>query len=493
MADFTLTPSIRAPSVSRVPMISIGVVAALAMVWILDGGSLIPFLVILGAAGLVGLIWAAGFTRSRPEWLIVALLLTPELIAINAFEGPMRQVLHFGLIFLFCIPMVPTMVRSGLLKQGGFRLYLIFFAWSGLTVIWSLAPAYSIGRLAESVVLFAALGSIALKVNQPRDFDKVLGHYLIACAVVVAMMGASAVLLPRSITWAVPVLAADGVERFKSVFSGPNEVGGVMLFTVGPAILYWNKVSRFKKILLAVMMAIAVGCTALADSRSPFVGLGAGCLGYVLWRYRLRGVLVLGVLGVLGIGVALLFGKNLVADYVQRGDVTTLTGRTELWQFVIASIKANPIMGYGYQTAGAIFGSKYFPIWWGPWDLGPQSSIHNEYLNHMVGVGVPATILWVFIIVRPWVSIFREKEDPWHLKAATFLIAIPLLIDSLTEAAIGDFAGLPGVTFGLFWVIAERYRIMMIARREAERVENEALVPSGIMAVRPLRVGNRVS
>ena len=492
MADFTLTPSIRGPAVSRVPMIAIAAIAALAMLWVLDGGSMLPLLAILGAAGVVGLIWSAAITRKHPEWLIVALLLTPELIAVEALQGPVRQLIHFGLIFLFCVPLLPAVIRAGILKQGGFRLYLIFFGWSALTIIWSLAPAYSTGRLIESVVLFGALGWIAFNVNDEADFYKMLGHYLIACGIVVAMMSVSALVLPRSLTWAIPDLSSDGMERFKSVFSGPNEVGSVMLFTVGPSILYWNQVTGLKKTLLAMMIAIAVGGGALADSRTPFVGLVLGCVLYVVWKYRFRGVLALGLLAVIGIVMAPIFGKNL-GDYLQRGDVTTLTGRTELWSFVIGAIKAKPILGYGYQTAGAIFGSRYFPIWWGPWDQGPQSSVHNEYLNHMVGVGIPATILWLFILVRPWISIFREKEDPWNLKAAAFLIALPILMQSLTEAAIGDFAGLPGVTFGLFWVLAERFRIMMIAGRETERIENEARIPPGAMALRPLRVGNRIS
>jgi O-antigen ligase len=306
------------------------------------------------------------------------------------------------------------------------------------------------------------------------------------------MMSVSAIVLPRSLTWAIPDLAADGVERFKSVFSGPNEVGSVMLFTVGASILYWNQVTGLKKAMLALMIAIAVGCGALADSRTPFVGLALGGVLYVVWKYRTRGVLALGLLAVIGIVVAPIFGKNL-GDYFARGDVTTLTGRTELWHFVIGAIKANPILGYGYQTAGAIFGSRYFPIWWGPWDQGPQSSIHNEYLNHMVGVGIPATILWLYILLRPWISIFRMKEDPWNLKGAALLIALPILMQSLTEAAIGDFAGLPGVTIGLFWAIAEKYRIKVIADRETERVENEARVPRGAMAMRHLRIGNRAS
>ena len=473
-------------------MIAIGVISALAMLWLLDGGSTLPLLVIVGTVGAVGLIWVAGFTRKRPEWLIVALLLIPEIIAIEALQGPVRQLLHFGLIFLFCIPLLPSAIRSGILKLGGFRLYLIFFAWSALTITWSLAPAYSTGRLLESVVLFAALGWIAFGLQEPADFYMVLGHYLIACSVFIAVMAVSAVLLPRSITWAVPVLADDGMERFRSVFSSPNEVGSVMLFTVGPAILYWRKVTGLKKIMLAGMIAIAVGCAALADSRTPFVALGTGCLLYVLWEYRFRGFLALSGLAVIGIVMAPLFGKDL-GEYFQRGDVTTLTGRTELWQFVISAIKARPILGYGYQTAGAIFSSKYFPIWWGPWDQGPQSSIHNEYLNHAAGVGIPATMLWIFIIVRPWISIFWEKEDPWNLKAAALLIAIPLLMQNLTEAAIGDFAGLPGVTFGLFWVVAEKYRVMMIARRRTERLENETRLPRGAMALHPLRIGNRVN
>jgi O-antigen ligase len=265
-----------------------------------------------------------------------------------------------------------------------------------------------------------------------------------------------------------------------------------MIITVGPALLYWQKAKGAHKVLLAMMILVAMGCAALADSRSPFIGLGVGCVLYVLWKYRLRGALALGLMVVLGIAIAPLFGQNL-ADYLRRGDVTTLTGRTELWQFIISAIKANPILGYGYQTAGAIFGSKYFPIWWGPWDQGPQSSTHNEYLNHMLGVGVPATLFWLFIIIRPWVSIFREKEDPWNLKATALLIAVPTLIYNLTEAAIGDFTGILGVLFGLVWVVAEKYRITMIAHRETERVEEESRSAPGFRAARPLRIGNRVS
>ena len=70
-----------------------------------------------------------------------------------------------------------------------------------------------------------------------------------------------------------------------------------------------------------------------------------------LWRYRLRGILLMAVAAVLVVAALPLFGRN-IGDYIGRGDVTTLTGRTEMWAYVIQEIKSRPFIGYGYEVAG---------------------------------------------------------------------------------------------------------------------------------------------
>ncbi|MGH9645628.1 MAG: O-antigen ligase family protein, partial [Bryobacteraceae bacterium] len=211
--------------------------------------------------------------------------------------------------------------------------------------------------------------------------------------------------------------------------------------------------------------------------------LAVGVTLYSVWRWRVRGVLLLAA-GAAALGVAfIIYAHGDLAAYTRRGDVATLTGRTDIWGFVVQQIKSRPMSGYGYAVSGAIFQSPYFPIWWGPWDLGPHSSLHNGYLDHAVGVGIPATLLWLFIILRPWVFVFRQPANTWNLKAIFLLIVIPILINNLTEEILGDFTDSVGVLFGLAWALGERYRLLAMQRVETERVEALARLPRAVAAL----------
>lgn len=221
-------------------------------------------------------------------------------------------------------------------------------------------------------------------------------------------------------------------------------------------------------------------------SRFFSVALAGGIALYVVWRYRAKGILLFIAAGVVGIAAMPIFGRD-IGDYFTRGNVTTLTGRTEMWQFVVHAIEDHPLRGYGYEVAGALLMSKYFPVWYGPWDLGPASSVHNGYLSHAAGVGIPATLFWLFITLRPWFFLFRQKEDPWNLKPVMLLVVIPLLIHNLTEAALGDFLGAEGLLFGLVFVIGERYRLFALEQAEAARQESLARMPRGRAVFRAMK------
>jgi len=172
-----------------------------------------------------------------------------------------------------------------------------------------------------------------------------------------------------------------------------------------------------------------------------------------------------------------------MSAYVGR-DVTTLTGRTDIWLYILQRIREQPILGYGYETAGAVYESRYFPIWWGPWDMGPHSSLHNGYLGHLIGVGIPATVLWLYVVLRTWIFVLRQPDDPWNLKPVFFLIVVPILINNMSEQMLGDFGGgLVALLFGLTWAIAERYRLLALRRREADRAAALAALPRAVSAL----------
>jgi O-antigen ligase len=460
-------------------LIAAAIVALLAL-YMLNGGSYLAALAIIGLAGAFVVYKAAAYMRMDRGWLIVPLTLIAISIKIFYLEGALRAAIHYGLMALFCVPCVLPAGRSGIFRRGGFQLYSIYFLWALVTVTYSLAPQYSIVRLADSVLIFCVLSAIAFDLERPEDITRIVERFLIGCGVFVVIMAFAAVALPRSMTWDVPesFTLNQEVERFRGILNNPNDVGVLMLVTVGPILAFWNRFEQRKKKWMALLAMLAVAECAIADSRTPFIALALGGTLYLLWRYRLRGILVMAAAVVVGVAALPLFGHNL-SEYTSRGDVTTLTGRTEMWAYVIQEIKSRPLIGYGYSVSGGIFESKYFPIWYGPWDQGPQSSLHNGYLDHAIGVGVPATMLWLFIVLRPWWFALRQKEDPWNLKPLALLVVLPCLVHNMSEASLGDFYGVLGILFGLVWAIGERYRLLALEQEAAERQKaTEQMAPA---------------
>ena len=204
---------------------------------------------------------------------------------------------------------------------------------------------------------------------------------------------------------------------------------------------------------------------------------------YLVWKKGFRGVLYI-------------VGAGAVCAIVLAGAGHDLGRYADLWRrchdahranrdvgIVVHSIRDRPLFGYGYEVGGAIFDSPYFPLWWGPWDQGPHVSVHNGYLAHAVGVGIPVTIFWLYIMLRPWIFILKQRDDAWLLKPVLFLVLVPILVHNLTEVMADDATGTVGFLFGLVWVIAERYRLSAIAAARETRAEEVAAMPRAVAAL----------
>ena len=402
------------------------------------------------------------YTAASPQSLICTLALIELFTGAWFLSGAARAVLHYGMVALFCLPLLPAAWRNRTFARGGFGLYSCYFLWAGMTVLYSLAPDFSAGRLLDSLLIFGALSLIVSRINRREEIQGLLMSLLLGCAIVTGGLALSGLVLPKSVTWIVPTDSSGDVIRFVGIFNGPNAVGELMLVTVGCAAVLWPSTRGRGRLLLAGVIAVALGAAGLADSRTPFIALAVGGGCYLVWKYRARAVVVMLVI-VLAASMAHFNTSD--EGYFARGDVGTLTGRTEIWRFAAGQIEDHPVLGYGYEVAGAIFDSRYFPLWWGPWDEGPHSSLHNGYIDRAVGVGVPAMLLWLFIVLRPWYDVLRRREDPWGLKPVAFWIVIPMLVHNLTEASITDFTSIIGLGFGLVWAIAERARMLWRAGR----------------------------
>jgi len=287
----------------------------------------------------------------------------------------------------------------------------------------------------------------------------------------------SAAFMSYDLVWDIEEMT--GLTRFRGIFGSPNSIGELALGTIAVSAVICSSTRGWKRVLLAAQIAVAVGACVLADSRSPFIGLGVGGLLYLVWRYRLRAVPIILVAGVVGYTLV----AQLDPEYLTRGDVTSLTGRTDIWQFAIEKIKQRPLLGYGFEIEGQIMQARDFPIWWGPWEEGPRSSLHSNYLSKAVSIGIPALVFWVFFFMRPWLALLRRKADPWNLKPLFFLIVVPFLVLNFTESASGDCRYAVGMIATLCWALAERQRLASHQRPEA--------IPTQTIFVTPISSGLR--
>jgi O-antigen ligase len=423
---------------------------------------LYPSLVLIpvALAGGIGIVWAARRVQGNGAHLLCALLLIEELSAASFLPLQKEQLfmVRYPLLIAFCAVAVWTVLQSSEIWQGGFFDYLIYLGLGVISLSYSLLPGYSTARILAAILMFMGIVRIAREVTTREDIENLLNWFLIGTGIVWAVILVSALVMSYDLVWDVEEMT--GLIRFRGIYGSPNSIGEIALGTIAVAMVVWKSTRGWKRLALAAQIAVAVGACVLADSRSPFVALGVGGLLYLVWRYRFRAVPIILVVGVVGfIAVA-----QLDPEYLTRGDVTSLTGRTDIWHFAIEKIKQRPLLGYGFEVEGQIMQARDFPIWWGPWEEGPRSSLHSNYLSKAVSLGIPALLFWVFFFMRPWFSLLWRKDDPWNLKQLFFLIVVPFLLLNFTESTVGDCRYAVGMIATLCWALAERQRLAMAHR-----------------------------
>ena len=436
-------------------------------------------ILILGVAAVVGgiaLVWAARRVQSNGAYLLCALLLVEELSGASFLPLTNEQLfmVRYPLLIAFCGASVYTAFRNPEILQGGFLCYLMYLGLGVISISYSLLPTYSAARILAAILMFMAVVRIAREVTSREDIIKLFTWFSIGTGIVWTAVLISLVTMSYDVVWDVEELS--GVTRLRAIYGSPNQLGEIALATIGVGMVIWGYTSGWKRVLLSAQMLIAFVLGVLADSRSPFVGLAVGGLLYLLWRYRLRAMPI--ILALAAVSFVLLTQLN--PAYLTRGDVSSLGGRTDIWKFAITKIEQSPLIGYGFEVEGEIMKAHDFPVWWGPWEDGPRSSLHSDYLSKAVSLGIPALVFWVFFFMRPWLSLLRRKDDPWNLKPLFFLVVVPILILDVNEGTAGDCRYAVGMIATLCWALAERQRLAM-NRRPAAVAEQPVMTTTPLL------------
>ena len=299
-----------------------------------------------------------------------------------------------------------------------------------LSALWSLAPEMTVRD--GIIYLYVILGVIGIARTMGADEFM---HLLSRCCFLSAI--ASLLLLITSPSNALMVGSFEGGSDFIGIFPHKNFLGQVMA-TGALATLHGIRVAPRRYLTKLCMLFVFVGMAYASKSTAAWLAalLFCGVSGFdSLWRKggaaRRTGV----VLAVL-LAPALIVGAVAPDTILELiGKDSTLTGRTEIWEYVVRDIWMKPLLGWGYfgfwlQTNPAAVEISDAVHW-----VVPQA--HNGLLEFLLNVGVLGTAFFAFILVRTFVLAIRCLSTPERaLAISTISCCLGILLFGASETVL---------------------------------------------------------
>jgi hypothetical protein len=179
------------------------------------------------------------------------------------------------------------------------------------------------------------------------------------------------------------------------------------------------------------------------------------------------------------------------------GDINSqelLAGRGDIWPYVIAEIKKNPIVGYGRQAHKRLGLDKFAPGGPGTETFGHPHSAYLELLLDTGVVGLIPVLAFFVVALYQSLSLFRDSRSPIFIAAGGASLALTLgwLGGSVTAQTLYPREGCVGMWCAImlaFRVYQERSRALAQLRKSQPQ-SRLALVGRPVRSVgSPLRSG----
>lgn len=258
---------------------------------------------------------------------------------------------------------------------------LLFGLWALASTVYSITPVYTLA----AALGYLGLWVIAVVFAVTYDADRGL---LWVASALLALSVASLLLYAVAPEIAMVAYENATVLRLGGIFGNANQVGAIAALAMLLVFVVWfQKPTRATLTFFFLALPVVAACLLLSQSRSSMLGLAAGILVVVLRRYP---VLLLPAvpLGVAFAAVVFAYPDTidtligLVARSGNVAQVTTFTGRTEIWQFVVSAIAKAPVLGYGFASTRELIPAGHaFAFGW------TTTSAHNLWLQAWVTTG----------------------------------------------------------------------------------------------------------
>lgn len=310
-----------------------------------------------------------------------------------------------------------------------------------LSALWSVDPPITVRR--GVIYLWFIIGTIG--VAGSLDGDEVMDLLAMVCGlsaaatIVLLVISPSDALLPYS-------SALRGVFPHKNLFGQVMAIGTL----VSVHLIRINRSRRLFKISVLIMFIVL---TFLSKSSTAMLTMSLFCaVNGIVALFRKGGLArILGAFSIMVlVPTAVIVALNPDSLLEMVGKDPTLSGRTDLWSYLLNYVYERPILGWGFRAFWSPNNPAVFEISTAVnWTV---LSAHNGLLEMLLEGGIVGTAFFLFLWVRNIVFAGRsintsEKElgiSSLLFCGAIFLIAIsePVLVEPGILAAVFFSTGL---------------------------------------------------
>jgi len=357
---------------------------------------------------------------------------------------------------------IRALVRDDSSRRQGRTLwygYITFFKLSFVdSSIGGTEPSFS-HQLIYPLLIFATV--FLARPRDPTDFLQAVKPVLL---LIIYASAVAAVAFPKWALYDDRSALFAGIPRLFGVTSHPNVLGPMAAFYLVIELL--RPANRWFRMLNA-MVAIAVlffsqSKTAWALALSALFiwlavrvwrGIGLGLRGDRNWQRALFSAFGVGGFALVAMFAAFIAGAFDRFNLDNLEGLTTLTGRTDIWNITIGVWLDNPLFGYGQELWGDAFRVKYRMLHVG--------QAHNQFIQTLGESGVVGMVglliyLWMFALVA-----IRHAGPTNGLSVSLFVL---LILRSVTEVPLQN-----GILFdGSFFMHFVTFTyLMMLEKRSA--------------------------
>jgi exopolysaccharide production protein ExoQ len=304
--------------------------------------------------------------------------------SLRATVNPANTVAITVCSVLITLVFLPQSRRVALLARHNLT-SVLFLVLVLLSTVWSIHPDITVRRGAGYVLTIAFAGYLVVRFNVDNRMRALSASFAVSAVGSVVFVA----LFPNLGIMHFGELAGS----WRGVFPHKNVLGPIMALAVFVelyVILTARRRPWWRFALLSLYAALVVLSHSATAMLLSLLYAGGAAL-YLLWRRNRVVALAAAVNGVLVlVAAAIILHSDVGSALGVIGKDPTLTGRTTLWDVVLAFIKEKPVLGWGYQAMWVVGDptTTYADRVTGNWGV---TSSHNAFLEITLQLGLIGT------------------------------------------------------------------------------------------------------